>query len=215
LDAREVREKTVRDAKSGLILDAAMVVFAQSGYYSTRLEDIAAAAGFSKAALYNYYPNKEAIFLHLAIREYDRLYARVADCVNRSATLAENLRQVIRTVLDLCGEHFSLLLEISDLRCMNPGEIESLARQHDDLFDELRGRLAAMNQVVSRLLGQARERGERSSPLDDRALASRVGAQIRGVLFEWKLAGSRGDIAMETANVVELVLHGVRASRTD
>ncbi len=211
MDAKEVRERTVRDAKAGLILDAAMGVFARSGYYNTRLEDIAAEAGFSKAALYNYYPNKEAIFLHLAIREYDRLYETVAARIDLSAPLRRNVECVVRTILELCGEHFSLLLEISDLRCMNAGEVESLARQHAELFDELRARLAAMSAVLESFLAVSRERGELQSALSDTQLSSMIGAQIRGVLFEWKLAGSKGAIGTDVANVTEFVLCGLRA----
>jgi len=59
---KEVRDQTVRDAKTNLILDSALKVFSEKGYHETRLEDVAAAAGFSKASLYNYYEDKEEIF---------------------------------------------------------------------------------------------------------------------------------------------------------
>jgi len=54
LDCKEKRKQLVRDTKTSLILDAALEVLSQKGYYETRLEDIAEKAGFSKSALYRY-----------------------------------------------------------------------------------------------------------------------------------------------------------------
>jgi AcrR family transcriptional regulator len=73
MDAKENRDQIVRDAKSSLILDAALKMFAEKGFHETRLDDIAAAAGFSKASLYNYYADKEAIFLHIIIRMHEKI----------------------------------------------------------------------------------------------------------------------------------------------
>jgi AcrR family transcriptional regulator len=190
-----------------------MGAFARLGYHNTRLEDIAAAAGFSKAALYNYYSNKEAIFLHLAVREYDRLYESIASRMGEGDSLRQSLELGVRTILDLCGEHFPLLLEISDMHCASPGELEPLARNHRALFEELHGRLLAMQQLFEAMLAQGRERGELHSNLSDHLLATMLTAQIRGVLFEWKLAGAKGIIADDVANVLEFVMHGMCAAR--
>ena len=52
----DVSEERVRQ-----VLDAAGAVFARSGFSETRMDDIAAAAGLSKGALYLYFPGKEGI----------------------------------------------------------------------------------------------------------------------------------------------------------
>lgn len=44
------------------LLDAALKLFLQNGFASCRVEDIAAAAGISKGAVYLHYPTKEALF---------------------------------------------------------------------------------------------------------------------------------------------------------
>lgn len=50
------------------LLDAAQKVFLKLGYQGAKLDDIAAAAGFTKGALYWHFPNKQALFQAL-IRE--------------------------------------------------------------------------------------------------------------------------------------------------
>jgi AcrR family transcriptional regulator len=44
------------------ILDAALELFADKGYFGTSLRDVAAVVGVRESALYNYFPSKDALF---------------------------------------------------------------------------------------------------------------------------------------------------------
>ena len=44
------------------ILDAALELFAENGYFGTSLRDVATAVGVRESALYNYFKSKEALF---------------------------------------------------------------------------------------------------------------------------------------------------------
>ena len=44
------------------ILDAALELFAQNGYFGTSLRDVAGAVGVRESALYNYFAGKDALF---------------------------------------------------------------------------------------------------------------------------------------------------------
>jgi AcrR family transcriptional regulator len=50
------------EARPDEVLEAALDAFIAHGYAATRMEDVACACGLSKAALYLYFPSKEAIF---------------------------------------------------------------------------------------------------------------------------------------------------------
>lgn len=212
LDAREVRDRAVRDAKTGLILDAALRVFAQNGYHNTRLEDIAAAAGFSKAALYTYYDSKEAIFLNLAVREHDRLQERLLECNLPERPFSENLRCMARSVLEMFGEHFAILLSMSEFHGVNPEELESLAKHHSSLIGEFRGRYERGQQLLESMVANALSKGEITSSVPDKVLAAMISAQFRGVMFDWKMSGSKGDVHKEVDYLVEFILHGMRSN---
>src|SRR3954466_3750843 len=58
----EPRWRRQPEARPGQILEAALVVFAECGVAAARLEDIGRRAGVSKATIYLYFPNKEALF---------------------------------------------------------------------------------------------------------------------------------------------------------
>jgi len=57
-----------KDARPAELTAAALALFVERGYASTRLEDVAAYAGVSKGTLYLYFKNKEELF-KAAIRE--------------------------------------------------------------------------------------------------------------------------------------------------
>ncbi len=56
------------EARPDEVLDAALALFIENGFASTRVEDIAARAGLSKGAVYLYFPSKEAILEGLVKR---------------------------------------------------------------------------------------------------------------------------------------------------
>jgi AcrR family transcriptional regulator len=62
--ARQVQKEQTR----ALLVDAALRVFAERGYEEATVEEIAAAAGYSKGAYYFHFTSKEDIFLELLER---------------------------------------------------------------------------------------------------------------------------------------------------
>jgi AcrR family transcriptional regulator len=59
---RRARSDADRQAKERAILDAALDVFAESGFAQARLDDVAARAGVAKGTIYLYFPSKQALF---------------------------------------------------------------------------------------------------------------------------------------------------------
>src|ERR1035438_3893318 len=51
------------------IEEAALRLFIRQGYFGTSIRDIASEAGISIGNIYNYYPNKEALYVSL-VRRY-------------------------------------------------------------------------------------------------------------------------------------------------
>ncbi len=50
------------EARPTELIEAALRLFAEQGFAATRLEDVASRAGVSKATIYRYFDNKEALF---------------------------------------------------------------------------------------------------------------------------------------------------------
>lgn len=61
----ECRWRRRKEARPEEILEAALELFAEKGFSSVRMTDVAKQAGISKGTLYLYFDSKEAIFLEL------------------------------------------------------------------------------------------------------------------------------------------------------
>lgn len=86
------RKKAVSDLKRGLILDAARRVFEAEGLDGASLRAIAAAAGYTPAALYFHFDSKEAIYAEVLRASLARLGEAVARATRRTEASAERLR---------------------------------------------------------------------------------------------------------------------------
>lgn len=87
--SREVAERTGRQ-----ILAAAAKAFAQEGYAQVRLEEVAAAAGVTRGAVYHRYASKEALFAEVL----SGVMAEVADRVEATADGLEDEDPWVRLV---------------------------------------------------------------------------------------------------------------------
>jgi len=200
VNARVSREKAIRETKINIILDAAREVFSSNGFDSTRLEDIAYSAGFSKASLYNYYSDKESIFINLAIREFEKIIQLFKTKIDIKNPLRKNLEIVLRILFSVFGDHFAIFLTISNfmaqkiIHCPQSDTKDTndtiLIKKFKSVYGEVTDRLV-------NIIEAARKRGEITSPLESSVLSKNFGSLIKGVLFEWKLSGKIGDI--ETA----------------
>ena len=65
------------DERPQELLEAALHVFATQGYRTTRLEQVAAAAGVTKGAVYHYFSNKEDLLLRALELYQERAFGRL------------------------------------------------------------------------------------------------------------------------------------------
>lgn len=64
------------------ILDAALDLFGEKGYFGTSLRDVARAVGVRESALYNYFPGKEALFEALIAADQDTRLERLSSVLD-------------------------------------------------------------------------------------------------------------------------------------
>ena len=62
-----------KERRRDQILDGAQRAFARHGYEGTTVAILEEVTGLSRGAIFNYFPNKQAIFLELAIESNKRL----------------------------------------------------------------------------------------------------------------------------------------------
>ncbi len=86
------RRERERQAREGEIVAAAEALFSQKGFDATSMDEIAAAAQFTKRTLYQYFQNKEELYYAAALPCFTQLRACIAQAAEAGATGMQRLR---------------------------------------------------------------------------------------------------------------------------
>lgn len=114
-----------REATRAALIDAALDVFARSGFYAASLDEIAAAAGMSKGALYYNFASKEELFLALL---EDR-FQRILDTVRANADGAQSAAHLFVSAIEDIPGWLPLYLEFLAYAARTPRVAEEYARR--------------------------------------------------------------------------------------
>jgi AcrR family transcriptional regulator len=97
-----IRAKTQK-GKHDEVLRTAARLFSSAGYSGTSVEDIAAAVGVTKGALYHYFSNKSDILYALYLEVAEQITTRFSEHP-RDADPQQRLRLIIRDMLSMIEE---------------------------------------------------------------------------------------------------------------
>ncbi|MGY3696147.1 AcrR family transcriptional regulator [Bradyrhizobium sp. USDA 3240] len=89
------------DDKRLSMLHRSAELFAASGYVGTSMNTIADTCGVSKALLYHYYPDKEAILFDILSSHLKTLVAAVRKASAQAGDPVERFRTIVATLLEL------------------------------------------------------------------------------------------------------------------
>ncbi len=101
--SRKERIEWEKNLRKKRIIDCAEEVFFQKGYESATIDDIAAAAGYSKRSIYLYFRDREELFLAVTERGQELFYSALSTAVETKK--ADESRLMI---LGKAFYHFSL-----------------------------------------------------------------------------------------------------------
>jgi AcrR family transcriptional regulator len=106
-EGMSVKERREREEKGRLasILQAAEKVFARSGYYQARMDDIAEEAELAKGTLYYYFKSKDEIYIHLLKREAQKVHERIRSLITEDTPLSQDLQRAFTFYLEYFDEN--------------------------------------------------------------------------------------------------------------
>ena len=121
------------------ILEAAVEVFGERGYHASSIDDIARAAGISKALIYEHFASKEALHMWLLEKNARELVERLAEAVIDKQRAEERLEAGVEAFFSFVEERRAawriLFREVTD-----PGA----ARALDRIFAQVAGLVAGL-----------------------------------------------------------------------
>ena len=115
-----------------VIQEAAVQLFAARGYHATSMRAIANAAEVQPAAIYHWYPSKEAILIQLQDDFMDELTGRVVEAVAKHIHPALRLAAAVREHVVFHGIHSrAAFVTDSEIRALTPRPRRALIAQRD------------------------------------------------------------------------------------
>lgn len=210
VDTKQIRQQTIKETKNRLILEARLKAFAEKGFHETRMEDIAQHAGFSKASLYNYYKDKEDIFVNLAIKVHTEILEAMNEAIIINDDLENNIRNILKALFSTIGKYFAILITFADLEFIGRiGEVIKSQSNPDcqeimlDLFDKY-------DEILINLFDLAKKSGEIKSSLDTKVLTVYFSALVKGILFEWKRNGRMHETDKTVNQLITFLKEGLK-----
>jgi AcrR family transcriptional regulator len=134
--------KTKGQSTRTAILESAREVFRDLGYYRTSVSEITRRCGISIGTFYQYFRNKEQIFLELNDRIISRFWEQAEGLPSGVRTLEERLTQAVQLLYDHISSHFyfhRILGEFELIDSVTIGYYDSIARFYRDFFRQEAG----------------------------------------------------------------------------
>lgn len=159
----EVRRKIVKEAAT---------LFMERGYLATTMDEIAARLGVTKAAIYQYYPGKTALFS--AVAEYQR--QELAGMLERTFTdsdIMQGASLLFDSLLAYITKSLPMYTDVLGVAVRNK---QLNAIMSEDLNGDLR--------IIEAFIETQKEKGLIHSSIDPKVLAGACHALINGLMFD-------------------------------
>lgn len=199
-------EQAKPHSKRDTILDRAFDCFQRSGYKKTSMEDVAAAAGVSRAAIYLHFPNKHDLALAMIEHNADRVHEelkRIARTeVSADKRLARILQHRVLQRVDRCNKA--------------AGSLDDLLAAIRQPFLHLREQINRVEaELIAEVLIEGRLAGEFA--FDDAFRTAESMVLATNTLMPFSLSarelGDRRELEDKLSRLIEMCLRSVRTER--
>lgn len=171
-----VLTKTGRGSKRQHLVEAAAAVFAEKGFTSTRVADIAERAGIGKGTVYEYFTSKEELLF--AVFEWidSRVSTRVEAVLAEEISGHEKLLRLLQLGADVVTEQVEMQPVILDFWAASRGNL--LEDRHREVCTSS---YRFFRKVITDFIRDGQRRGDFRPEVDAEALAATVVSTFDGL----------------------------------
>ena len=133
------------DSQRAAILEAAALLFAEKGFASASMADLAEACGVSKALLYHYYRDKAHLLFDTADSYLDTLLAIVAEVRERKLAPMEHFKALVARLMQEY-EHAQArhMVLVQDVKFLDAAEHARIIAKERQVVDAVAQAIAAL-----------------------------------------------------------------------
>ncbi|RLC55379.1 MAG: hypothetical protein DRH89_07790 [Candidatus Cloacimonadota bacterium] len=195
-----------KDEKKRGIIMAAMQIFSEKGVVKTKMIDIAKAANIGKGTIYEYFKNKDDIFINLFEMYFSQIEQETALIMERYDDPTDKLKQFVSlTVTSLIDEHSNFAELMLDIWAEGiRGHNENINHVFDlgKIYREYRN-------VIIQILQDGIDKGSFKA-MDTILTASLFIGALDGIMLQWLIQKDLFDTATLTDNIISIFINGIK-----
>ncbi len=194
------KNKKDKSDKYRRILEAAIKVFAQQGFFQSTVSQIAKEAGVADGTIYLYFKNKDDLLRQLFSYKTGEIIGRFKEEMAKAGTATEKLQTLIRCHL----EEFQRDMHIA---------IVYQAETRQSRHKKVEGIINELTKTYLSLISEIIETGQEEGSIRKDLYLGLVKRFILGAVDEvintWVLSGAKYDLVSMADPLVELYLKGI------
>ncbi|MBO0996292.1 TetR/AcrR family transcriptional regulator [Bacillus sp. SD075] len=184
--------------KYNQIIDAAVIVIAQNGYYQAQVSKIAKQAGVADGTIYLYFKNKEDILISLFHEKMGYFVEQIEDELKGKTTASDKLQVLIQ-------KHFQNLSEDVNLAIVTQLELRQSNKElRLRINDVLRGYLNLIDQIII----EGKENGEFLPDLNNLLTRQMIFGTIDETVTTWVMNEQKYSLPDLAPDVHRLLIGG-------
>jgi TetR/AcrR family transcriptional regulator, fatty acid metabolism regulator protein len=184
------------------ILDAAVAVFAEKGFFTSRISDIADRANVADGTVYLYFKNKEQILMTAINTAFDAFMRHARTELEKLACPAERLRRLAFLHLDALGSNRNLAVVFQMELRQSTRFLSEFSHHH--MIEYLTLARTAISD------GQAS--GIFRREMSDKVVANCFFGALDEMVTSWVLSGNEHRLANVADAVVDIFLNGMKCN---
>jgi TetR/AcrR family fatty acid metabolism transcriptional regulator len=185
--------------KRSRILDAAIKVFAERGFHTATVAEIARAAGVADGTIYLYFKGKDDLLLRLFDEKMTELLGEARAAVASERTAPARLKRFIQL-------HLALVERNPDLASVLIVELRQSAQF---LKAADRNKLAAYVDVIAEVVRGGQESGELADGISPATVKRAIFGALDELALGWLLGGRKTNLKKTAAEVAEWFVRGL------
>ena len=184
------------------ILEAAVKVFAEQGFFHSTVSQIAKVAGVADGTIYLYFKNKDDILFQFYEYKAKQVFQRFREAVDQADNAVDKLRNLVRT-------HLAEFQSDIDMAIVYQVETHQHRRSAQEIIKE-------MSKMYRDIISEVVERGQQEGRIRRNLYVGLVMRLINGAVDEvinaWIHAGGNYDLTSMADPLVDLFLNGIGIS---
>ncbi len=184
------------------ILDAAVEVIAENGYFHSPVSAIAARAGVADGTIYLYFKNKDEVLRTAIDTTFGRFHAQIEERFRTLHDPQQQLEFIARLHLESARVNRSMAILMQTEMRQSARFIAEFSHHH----------LVRYIQVVREVVRRGQQQGVFRADVSDGVVAHCLFGAIDELLSSAVFTGREYDAETTAAQVIDVVLHGIGVS---